>query len=277
MAKDDIDRSGWSEDAFDLESNIKDIVSIATDRDEGGQPPPGTPEPDPTFAALGALAEAESRLDETAGSAHASGTMRGRRLAYALVAAFCVLTAAGAMAYLAMRSQSGVDEVAVPAVEAPQATQPSQAAAAQGSDVVCNVSPSRVAVATNVTFSDTGVADPSMFVVQWETVLTNNDNLPILVNAHRAGSGDYWAPGWEGGAVSVPPGGSQSWPATVDNNAGGTSGPLHWSYVDKVMAVYDEPACAPLAMTPGSDAEADALPVALPDLPEGVTLPAGGQ
>lgn len=145
------------------------------------------------------------------------------------------------------------------------------APAAQG----CDVDPFSFVVASKVTLDDKGVADPRMFVVQWDTGFINNSADPVLVTAKLASSDGAPDGAWDGTYTQVAAGASQAWPGNwVTNNAGGTAGATTFHYVKEILAVPDTPECAALLASPSDETAQAAIPADLPPAAD-VQLPNG--
>lgn len=166
------------------------------------------------------------------------------------------------------------DDAAVPAAPAvaPPAPAPQDAADAAGGG--CWVPAASLNVTNVETLRDTGVADARMFVVQWDTQITNGTKTPILVEARFASTDAARPPGWETSGASVQPKQAYAWSMNfVTNNAGGTAGATTYFYPDRVIGVLDTPECRDLLSSPIPDSAMTAVP--LPTLPANAEVPAG--
>ena len=224
------------------------------------------------YAALTLLSQGKDLPGDDAGVPGRRGWRRFRLVGYG----FALVMVAVVVAILGWRLSAGDDtessaEVAAPAAQAPAAG-PDAAPAPEG----CAVDPTDLMVTSTVTLRDQGVNDPAMFVVQWNTGVTNNSADTILVTAKIASSDEGGSDAWDATTYGqVAPGETYLWPTSrVTNNAGGAAGPTTWRYVDQILAVRDGPECAELLMSPTDETAKAAIPAEVPSVPANAQLPA---
>ena len=291
-----------SESAQEVDALIRQGVDSFVDLDEfsrAGQPagrgapptpPPATgPAPVPPTAAekeLGIAVAIETiRAD---GQADTEGSLWSRMmrhehrvLAITLLliaaAALGALVLAWVMAYL--RADGAGASATPPAaavaggVPVTATAPPASAGAGAATPADCLVAPSDISVTTKVTFEDRGVADPAMFVKQWDTVVENLSQQPIVVTVRISSSAGAPGGAWDGSYQGLQPGATASWQASVDNNAGGQAGAVNYTVPDRVIAVRDAGGCGDLLVAPSGEVAAAAQQFAIPDLPAGVSIP----
>ncbi|MBI1349741.1 MAG: hypothetical protein GC156_01315 [Actinomycetales bacterium] len=170
-------------------------------------------------------------------------------------------------------------ETDAPAVPAGSVAGPSPdsgaAAGAAGDESSCVLPEGAVTLKVQSVATQTGKADPDMFVVTWDLAVQNTSDAEVTVWSHWTGSGSgSLIEGWTGSGQIVEPGGvvvvSNN---LIDNNQSGRAGVLEWNYADRVLALPRAPECSNQHGDPPAELQQNAMVSPLPVLPPGVELP----
>lgn len=206
------------------------------------------------------------------------------RLAWRLLMYMAILLAIAALgvgAVAAARAFLSGDvavDAAVPAapVGSPgRAPGPGSSAAAEADAASCVLPDGAATVLVQNVVTQTGKADPAMFVVTWELAVQNASDADVTVSARWSTSGDdVMTEGWTGVGVIVAAGATHLVGSNmVDNNQSGRSGALEWYVADRVLVLRNAPGCSALHVDPSAELEQRALVAQIPALPAGVALP----